>query len=380
LDARKQVNRRDAIARILALGAGGIGVVALGAGISAERGPGFVTRNETDPLAVLRSPSTTQILQALTDILPLRSQATGLASRPVYEFVSPSGLRGFRFFAGDSGSGSFMTLARQSTDTSSLVFFIIETGPTFGGPFSAGKAVMTYDPTGILGHGTDALIIGDDGTVAGVSIARVVGLADSGGGWDLSSVLLLNPGPPGIDSIGSSSSGSLKGAARPDHSHSMNTSTFGVPSQVGLAGSRGTSTNVPRFDHVHGAILGTLVLINADETQISGTVPNADTVVKTYTLAANTYSKIIVEAEGFGQFVLASTNQTINIKVKFAGTQVGQTMRLNAALGATSLIPFPIKASGAFAAGGAVDVTIGALNADTNTILFLNSLRVYGVV
>ncbi len=127
-------------------------------------------------------------------------------------------------------------------------------------------------------------------------------------------------------------------------------------------------------------IPGVVVRINADETQASATIPNVDTAVKTYTLAANNYTLIIVEAEGYGSFVLASTNQIISIKIKFGATQIGQTLTLDAALGATSRIPFPIKGSGAFTAGGAITITISAPAADANTTIFLNSLRVYGVI
>ena len=128
-------------------------------------------------------------------------------------------------------------------------------------------------------------------------------------------------------------------------------------------------------------ISGMVVLVNADETQASATVPNTDTAVKTFTLAANSYSSIIAEAEGYVQESLTTTNQNVNIKIKFAGTQKGQTMIFNPqALTTGAKTPFPIKASGAFTAGGTVTVTIGAAAADANTTVFLNSLRVYGVV
>jgi hypothetical protein len=126
---------------------------------------------------------------------------------------------------------------------------------------------------------------------------------------------------------------------------------------------------------------GRVELINADETQSSATVPNADTALKTYTLAANTYTSIIAEAEGYVQESLTTTNQNVNIKIKYAGTQNGQTMIFNPqALTTGAKTPFPIKASGAFTAGGTVTITIGAAAADANTTVFLNSLRVYGVI
>src|SRR5207245_5523749 len=124
----------------------------------------------------------------------------------------------------------------------------------------------------------------------------------------------------------------------------------------------------------------TVHLVNADETQASATVPNADTTLKTFTLAANTYTQIIVEAEGYVQESALTANQNISIKVKLAGTQAGQTMLFNPqAVTVGAKTPFPIKASGALQAGGAVTVTIGAPAADANTTVFLNSLRVYGV-
>jgi len=61
------------------------------------------------------------------------------------------------------------------------------------------------------------------------------------------------------------------------------------------------------------------------------------------------------------------------------GLKLGNTIVLDAALGAASNIPFPVKASAAFTGGGTVDVTIGAAVADANTAIFLNSLRVFGL-
>jgi len=104
--------------------------------------------------------------------------------------------------------------------------------------------------------------------------------------------------------------GRLRGCP-PRPLHNMSTSALGTPAQVALAGARGSSTQVPRFDHAHKALAGTMALVNADETQANATVPNADTVLKTYTLAANTYSKIITEAEGYGTFGALSTNQAV---------------------------------------------------------------------
>ncbi len=226
----------------------------------------------------------------------------------------------------------------------------------------------------LLGMNAGALVLGDDGTFGGVNLP---------GPW-LILTAFPNPGTPlnvtpGVTgSIGTTN----KLLAFGDHTHnlSLNSLASNIKQDALAANAGALTTSVPRSDHIHKALVGAVALVNADETQANATVPNADTVLKTYTLAANTYSKIIAEAEGYGTFGALSTNQVISLKVKFAGAQVGITMKLDAALGAASNIPFSLKASAAFAGGGAVDITQSAPAADANTTMFLNSLRVYGVV
>src|SRR5438105_6375201 len=154
-----------------------------------------------------------------------------------------------------------------------------------------------------------------------------------------------------------------------------------TPPRIALSGSPGTITNAAASqDHTHAPLAGTVVLFNADDTHSSATVPNADTNQRTYALGVNGYSQIIVEAEGYASFGVTSTNQVVNIKVKDGVTQKGQTMTVDAALGATSRIPFSIKASFVEQTAQTLAVTAGAAAADANTTIFLNSLRVYGVV
>ena len=121
-----------------------------------------------------------------------------------------------------------------------------------------------------------------------------------------------------------------------------------------------------------------IVVENLDETQTSATIPNADTDLKTYVLPANSYTHVIVEAEGYVAFTTLSTNQDVNLKIKDGSTQVGQTMKIDAALSATSKIPFSIKTSFVDTIGATLHITHGAAAADANTTTFLNSLRVYG--
>jgi len=121
-----------------------------------------------------------------------------------------------------------------------------------------------------------------------------------------------------------------------------------------------------------------IVVESLNETQASGTVPNTDTNLKTYSLPANTYTHVIVEAEGYVTFTTLSTNQDVNIKIKSGSTQQGNTMIVDAALSATSKIPFSIKASFVQTGSATLAITHGAAAADANTTTFLNSMRVYG--
>ena len=310
-----------------------------------------------------------------TDNTTQTIRPTAVVAGSILQLLDPDGLHGFNFQSDTiHGAQIQFQLLRQSTDTAAVLVFGIQNLDT-----ALTESILFKDYLNTLGFGVGTLVIGDDGTLGGVVTPKLVFPAFTNG-IDMTLNLMVPLGSPGVDVIGSSSSGTAKGVARPDHLHNMSTSALGTPAQVALAGARGSSTQVPRFDHAHKALAGTMALVNADETQANATVPNADTVLKTYTLAANTYSKIITEAEGYGTFGALSTNQAVNIKVKYAGAQVGNTIVLDAALGAASNIPFPVKASAAFTGGGTVDVTIGAAVADANTAIFLNSLRVFGAV
>ena len=119
--------------------------------------------------------------------------------------------------------------------------------------------------------------------------------------------------------------------------------------------------------------------ISDNETQATFTIPNADTILTKYSLALNGYSKVIVEGEGYISSVALSTNQIINIKIKSGSTQQGQTMKVDAAVSATSSIPFSIKAAFVQTSAATLAITVGAAAADANTNIFLNSMRVYAV-
>ena len=119
-----------------------------------------------------------------------------------------------------------------------------------------------------------------------------------------------------------------------------------------------------------------LVLDGQSMTQSSHTVSNADTDIATYSLGANSYTRVIVRVTGYVSFVTLSTNQSVNLKIKDGTTQVGNTMVVDGALSASASIPFILEA--AFVETGAVTIhfTEGAAAADANTTVFINSIIV----
>jgi len=119
-----------------------------------------------------------------------------------------------------------------------------------------------------------------------------------------------------------------------------------------------------------------LVLDGQSMTQSSHTVSNADTDIATYSLGANSYTRVIVRVTGYVSFVTLSTNQSINLKILDGTTQVGNTMVVDGALSASASIPFTLEA--AFVETGAVTIhfTEGAAAVDANTTVIINSIIV----
>lgn len=120
---------------------------------------------------------------------------------------------------------------------------------------------------------------------------------------------------------------------------------------------------------------GTVVLINADEVNQNG---GTAFTVKTYTLAANTYSRIIIESECELQ-----TNQNLNATVNFAiyvGGVVKRIIENNySATGSGDFVRsgIAIKYSEAITAGAVIDLRTESV---TNCTFNVNSLRIYGVI
>src|SRR5205807_9942922 len=117
-----------------------------------------------------------------------------------------------------------------------------------------------------------------------------------------------------------------------------------------------------------------LVLDGQSMTQSSHTVSNADTDIATYSLGANSYTRVIVRITGYVSFVTLSTNQVINLKILNGTTQVGNTMVVDAAVSATSSVPFTLEAVFVQTGAATIHFTEGAAAADANPTVFINSI------
>jgi hypothetical protein len=128
------------------------------------------------------------------------------------------------------------------------------------------------------------------------------------------------------------------------------------------------------------SLVGTMVLINSTESQTSHTVSSSDTDITTYSLASNTYSFIMTEAEGYVSQSGGRTAQTLTFKIKYGSSQVGISM-LWADYPTVSVIgPFFYKGTAAFGSGGTIHITQSAPAADANTTIFVNAVRVFGII
>lgn len=120
---------------------------------------------------------------------------------------------------------------------------------------------------------------------------------------------------------------------------------------------------------------GTTVLIYADETNSAG---GTAFTVKTYTLAANTYSRIIIESE-CEIFTNVNLNASVNFAIYVGGTAKRIIENYYAATGAGDFVRSGIcaKYSEAITAGAVIELRTESV---VNTTFNVCSLRVYGVI
>ena len=146
--------------------------------------------------------------------------------------------------------------------------------------------------------------------------------------------------------------------------------TSGVNGTSGTSGSTGTSGTSGL-----SPASGTVMLLSANETPVSG---STNTTAFSYTLAANAYSKIIIESE-CGLFTNANTNATVTFNIVVGGVNKrSKIVRLDAT-GTSDQhdVGRNLKYSEAIAAGATITITTTSSSGGTWTV---DSLRVYGVI
>ena len=122
---------------------------------------------------------------------------------------------------------------------------------------------------------------------------------------------------------------------------------------------------------------GTMILLNTDETDYSGAAASAGVV--SYVLAANTYSKILVEAE-ISVAQSGSDDANWSFVMKYGGN-AKQTTPLRGQgtfIGGSHSIGAVIKYSESFSAGGTILIDVNALSAKGTW--YIRGFRVYGII
>ncbi|MBI5700469.1 hypothetical protein HZC34_01315 [Candidatus Saganbacteria bacterium] len=122
---------------------------------------------------------------------------------------------------------------------------------------------------------------------------------------------------------------------------------------------------------------GTIILINTDETDTNGTT--ATNPIKSYVVAANSYSNILVEAE-IGLVQSGNNDGNWNFIIDYAGT-AKETIPIRGKgnnAGDSHSLSGSIKYSEALTGGGTVKIYNTATTA--NGTWHVRSFRVYGII
>lgn len=118
------------------------------------------------------------------------------------------------------------------------------------------------------------------------------------------------------------------------------------------------------------------VAISLDDSTSNATVPNTDTDVKTYSLAGNNYTSVMMEADVEVVTGLTSTAQAITIKAKIGSTTKSFTIDTLAAVGRQVK---HITLDAAQTSSATIAVSHGAPAADANTTTNVFNLYVWGI-
>jgi hypothetical protein len=125
------------------------------------------------------------------------------------------------------------------------------------------------------------------------------------------------------------------------------------------------------------ASLGSMILLYDNETDVTQTVANSDTIMRSFNLPANTYSKIMVESESENSFGILSIVEVVNIKIKDSGV----TMKSFPINSLASIGREHVVTKMAFQENSAKTITLtqGAALADGSTTITSHSFRIFAI-
>ena len=284
------------------------------------------------------------------------------------------------FTGGTSGTDVFVTGGTYSNGTA---IFTNNTGGTFnvvgfytgatdvfvtGGTYSNGNILFTnntggtFNVSGLFTGSTDVYVTG-----ATYSNNTFTYTNNTGGTFDVNFNSVT-----GLTSTGTISSSVISA-----------TTYQNLPTDIMVTGgtySAGTATftnNTGGTFNVTGfSVSGTLILLDAQETQTTGTANQ--TGIFTYTVASNTYSRIMVESEvGFRSN--ANANGLTTFVLEYGGVTKRDALIEFDATGAGDqhAAGYTLKYSEAFTGGGVVRINTTGVANGTWTV---ESFRVYGII
>jgi len=229
----------------------------------------------------------------------------------------------------------------------------------------SGTNIKTINGSSILGSGN--LVV----TGSGASWGSITGTLSSQ--TDLQTALNAKQDDITLTTTGSSGASTFISNTLNVPDYTL-TGLGGVPTTRTLTINGSTQDLSANRTFTINPVSGTIVLIYTDETETTGTTA---TTAKTYTLAANTYSKIMIEAEI--EFInTANLNGNANFNIVVGGV-TKRTLTLSGdATGTGDQFQSggTCKYSEAITGGAVIDVTTTTV-ANASWVVF--SLRVYGV-
>lgn len=121
---------------------------------------------------------------------------------------------------------------------------------------------------------------------------------------------------------------------------------------------------------------GSITLLSNDETDSTQTITSTDTTIKSYSLASNTCSQVMVESESELTSGVLSLAQTVNLKV-FDGATLKKTFTARSLALSVGKSSIEVKTAFVEQASKTLSITEGATGLDTGSSVVLHSMRVY---